>query len=95
MGLVLMRRPAREDCELVTVDRSRVGPRRQAEVQQEAKPDIAFLAAARFSGISASGPADFLDGNLARISAPLLRQVGGADLSRHSVTTSWEPLAAG
>jgi hypothetical protein len=46
-------------------------------VQQDAKPDLAFLAAARFSGISASGPADFLDGNLARTSAPPLRQVGG------------------
>src|ERR1700688_4139671 len=70
VGSALMRRLAREDCELVTVDRDRLDLRRQAEVQawmHEAKPDVVILAAARVGGISAnaSRPADFLDDNLA------------------------------
>jgi GDP-L-fucose synthase len=69
VGSALMRRLAREDCELVTVDRDQVDLCRQAEVQawmHETKPDVVILAAARVGGISAnaSRPADFLDDNL-------------------------------
>jgi GDP-L-fucose synthase len=70
VGSALMRRLAREDCELLTVDRDRVDLRRQAEVQawmHETKPEVVVLAAARVGGIhaNASRPADFLDDNLA------------------------------
>jgi GDP-L-fucose synthase len=70
VGSALMRRLAREDCELLTVDRDRVDLRRQAEVQawmHETKPEVVILAAARVGGIhaNASRPADFLDDNLA------------------------------
>ena len=70
VGSALMRRLAREDCELVTVDRDRLDLRHQAEVaawMHEAKPDVVILAAARVGGIhaNASRPADFLDDNLA------------------------------
>jgi GDP-L-fucose synthase len=70
VGSALMRRLAREDCELVTVGRDRLDLRQQAEVQawmNEAKPDVVILAAARVGGIhaNASRPADFLDDNLA------------------------------
>jgi GDP-L-fucose synthase len=70
VGSALMRRLAREDCELVTVGRDRLDLRQQAEVQawmNEAKPDVVILAAARVGGISAnaSRPADFLHDNLA------------------------------
>src|SRR5271167_4793280 len=69
VGSALMRRLAREHCELVTVDRDRVDLRRQAEVKawmHETKPDVVILAAARVGGIhaNASRPADFLDDNL-------------------------------
>jgi GDP-L-fucose synthase len=70
VGSALVRRLAREACELVTVDRDRLDLRWQAEVQawmHEAKPDVVILAAARVGGIhaNASRPADFLDDNLA------------------------------
>jgi GDP-L-fucose synthase len=70
VGSALMRRLAREDCELVTVDRDRVDLRRQDAVQawmHETKPEVVILAAARVGGIqaNASRPADFLDDNLA------------------------------
>jgi GDP-L-fucose synthase len=70
VGSALMRRLAREDCELVTVDRNRLDLRHQAEVgawMHEVKPDVVILAAGRVGGIhaDASRPADFLDDNLA------------------------------
>ena len=70
VGSALMRRLAREDCELVTVDRDRLDLRHQAEVgawMHEVKPDVVILVAARVGGIhaNASRPADFLDDNLA------------------------------
>ena len=70
VGSALVRRLAREDCELLTIDRARLDLRRQAEVEawmHEVKPDVVILAAARVGGISAnaSRPADFLDDNLA------------------------------
>src|ERR1700722_18063867 len=70
VGSALMRRLAREDCELLTVDGNEVYLQRQAEVQawmHETKPEVVILAAARVGGIhaNASRPADFLDDNLA------------------------------
>jgi GDP-L-fucose synthase len=69
VGSALIRRLAREDCELVTAERDRVDLRRQTEVDrwmQQTKPEIVVLAAARVGGIhaNASRPADFLDENL-------------------------------
>jgi GDP-L-fucose synthase len=69
VGSALMRRLAREDCELLTVDRDKVDLRRQADVQKwmhSVGPEVVILAAARVGGIhaNASRPADFLDDNL-------------------------------
>ena len=70
VGSALVRRLEREACEIVTVDRTRLDLRRQAEVEAwvaEARPQAVFLAAARVGGILAndSYPADFLHDNLA------------------------------
>jgi GDP-L-fucose synthase len=69
VGSALVRRLAREDCKLLTVERDRVDLRRQAEVEawmHETKPEVVVLAAARVGGIhaNASRPADFIDENL-------------------------------
>jgi GDP-L-fucose synthase len=69
VGSALIRRLARENCELLTVERDRVDLRRQTEVEawmHETKPEVVVLAAARVGGIhaNASRPADFLDDNL-------------------------------
>ncbi|HEY3887095.1 MAG TPA: NAD-dependent epimerase/dehydratase family protein, partial [Caulobacteraceae bacterium] len=70
VGSALVRRLEREACEIVTVDRTRLDLRRQAEVEAwvaEARPQAVFLAAARVGGILAndSYPAEFLHDNLA------------------------------
>ncbi len=70
VGQALMRRLRREDCELLTVPRSVLDLRRQAEVEDwlaAARPDAIIVAAARVGGILAnhSLPADFLFDNLA------------------------------
>ncbi|MBV9522554.1 MAG: GDP-L-fucose synthase [Alphaproteobacteria bacterium] len=70
VGSAVVRRLAREDCEVLTVDRDKVDLRRQAEVEswmRASRPDVVILAAARVGGIHAntSRPADFLDDNLA------------------------------
>ncbi len=70
VGQALMRRLAREDCELLSVERKSVDLRRQAETEDwmaERRPDAVFLAAARVGGILAndSQPADFIHDNLA------------------------------
>ena len=69
VGSAIVRRLAREDCEVVTAPRTQVDLRRQGEVEQwmaEARPDAVVLAAARVGGILAndSFPADFLYDNL-------------------------------
>jgi GDP-L-fucose synthase len=69
VGSALVRRLAREDCEVLTVDRNEVDLRRPADVQawmHATRPDAVILAAARVGGIhaNASRPADFLDDNL-------------------------------
>jgi len=70
VGGALMRRLAREDCALVTVDRAALDLRRQADVEAwiaQARPDVVIVAAAKVGGIAAndSYPADFMYDNLA------------------------------
>lgn len=69
VGSAIVRRLAREDCSVLTVDRAEVDLMRQDQVDRwlrEAQPDAVFLAAARVGGIRAndSRPADFLYENL-------------------------------
>jgi GDP-L-fucose synthase len=69
VGSALVRRLEREQCEIVTADRSRLDLREQAAVRawlNEQRPDIILLAAAKVGGILANErqPADFLLDNL-------------------------------
>jgi GDP-L-fucose synthase len=70
VGSALLRRLAREDCEVLTVARGALDLRRQAEVETWVtanRPDCVFLAAATVGGILANDrrPAEFLYDNLA------------------------------
>lgn len=70
VGSAIVRRLAREGCELLTAGREEVDLRRQAEVErwmEGARPDAVFLAAATVGGIRANDtrPAEFLYDNLA------------------------------
>jgi GDP-L-fucose synthase len=70
VGAALVRRLAREGCEILTVSRAEVDLRRQVELEAwmaSARPDAVFLAAARVGGIGANAafPAEFLYDNLA------------------------------
>ncbi len=70
VGSALLRRLARENCEILTVGHHEVDLRRQSETEQwlaAARPDAAFIAAATVGGILAnsSRPAEFLYDNLA------------------------------
>ncbi len=70
VGSALLRRLARENCEILTVGHHEVDLRRQSETEQwlaAARPDAAFVAAATVGGILAnsSRPAEFLYDNLA------------------------------
>jgi GDP-L-fucose synthase len=69
VGSATVRRLAREEMEILTVDRQDVDLRDQPAVRQwvaQAKPDVIILAAAKVGGILAndSQPADFLFDNL-------------------------------
>lgn len=69
VGSALVRRLARESCEVVTADRGSVDLRNQSQVDGwlgEMKPNVVFLAAAKVGGILANDayPADFLYDNL-------------------------------
>jgi GDP-L-fucose synthase len=69
VGSALLRRLARENCELLTVDRSALDLRRQADVETWLnlhRPDAVFVAAATVGGILAnsSRPVEFLYDNL-------------------------------
>ncbi|MEO8113423.1 MAG: GDP-L-fucose synthase [Phenylobacterium sp.] len=69
VGSALTRRLARENCELLNLDRGAVDLRRQAETEAwlaDARPDAIFLAAARVGGIAANDrlPGEFLYDNL-------------------------------
>jgi GDP-L-fucose synthase len=70
VGGALVRRLAREGCEVLTVDRRRVDLTRQEPVEHwmgEARPQAVLVAAAKVGGILAndSAPAEFLYENLA------------------------------
>jgi len=70
VGAALVRRLAREDCEILTVDRADVDLRRQSEVEDwlaETRPQAVVVAAATVGGIQAndSRPAEFIYDNLA------------------------------
>ena len=70
VGAALVRRLQSEDCEILTVGRSALDLRRQADVEawmERLRPDAIFLAAARVGGILANDthPAEFLYDNLA------------------------------
>lgn len=69
VGSALVRRLAREDCEILTVDRSVCDLRSQVQVDSwmsEERPDAVILAAARVGGIYANDtrPAHFIYDNL-------------------------------
>ncbi len=70
VGAALVRRLAREECEVLTVGRAQVDLRRQGEVEDwlaETKPQAVAVAAATVGGILAndSRPAEFIYDNLA------------------------------
>jgi GDP-L-fucose synthase len=69
-GAALVRRLAREGCEILTATRGAVDLRRQEEVERlldRLRPDVVVIAAARVGGIKANNdfPVDFLADNLA------------------------------
>lgn len=69
VGSALVRRLARENCEILTVDRKTIDLKDQATTRAwilDAKPDAIFLAAAKAGGILANDtyPVDFLYDNL-------------------------------
>ena len=69
VGQAIVRRLAREGCEVITAGREEVDLKRQAEVEAwmgRVQPDAIFLAAAKVGGILANDnyPADFLYDNL-------------------------------
>ncbi len=69
VGSALVRRLARESCDVVTVDRATVDLQRPDEVQnwmEAARPHAVFVAAAKVGGIAANDtqPATFLHDNL-------------------------------
>jgi len=70
VGGAVVRRLARESCEIVTVDRAELDLRRQTAVEAwitASRPHVVVLAAAKVGGIHANAtyPADFLYDNLA------------------------------
>lgn len=70
VGSALMRRLAREHCELITADRRTLDLTKQAATEHflmQTKPDAVFLAAARVGGIHANNsyPVDFIAENMA------------------------------
>lgn len=69
VGSALSRRLGREDCELLTIERSDCDLRDRMDVEtwfNDARPDVVLLAAARVGGIYANdvNPVDFLYDNL-------------------------------
>lgn len=70
VGSALLRRLAREDCEVLTVEREAVDLTRQGEVEQwmdKTRPQAIFISAAKVGGILANDthPVPFLYDNLA------------------------------
>lgn len=70
VGQALLRRLAREDCQLLTADHAELDLRRQEPTEEwmaKHQPEVVFMAAATVGGILANDtrPADFLYDNLA------------------------------
>jgi GDP-L-fucose synthase len=70
VGQALLRRLARDECELLTADRKAADLRRQADIEAwlaEHRPQVVFVAAAKVGGILANDtrPAEFIYDNLA------------------------------
>ena len=70
VGSAMVRRLAREDCEILTVPRAELDLRRQADVEAwmaRTRPDVVVVAAATVGGILANDtrPAEFIYDNLA------------------------------
>lgn len=85
-GSAIVRRLASEECEILTVDRSRLDLQRQADVERwmaANRPDAIFLAAATVGGIMANAtrPADFLYDNLV-IEANIIHAAYQADVKK-------------
>jgi GDP-L-fucose synthase len=86
VGSALVRRLAREDCEVLTIPRDAVDLREQAAVHRAVaalRPDVVIVAAAKVGGIVANDtyPADFLYDNL-MIEANLIQASHLADVGR-------------
>lgn len=86
VGSAVVRRLARENCEVITAGRETVDLKRQAEVEafmRDAKPDAIVMAAAKVGGILAndSYPADFLYDNL-MIEANIFQAAHQNDVNR-------------
>jgi GDP-L-fucose synthase len=86
VGSALVRRLAQVDCTLLTVSRDDLDLTRQAEVEAwmaSAKPQVAFLAAAKVGGIIANDtwPAQFLYDNIA-IAANVIHAAEAADVEK-------------
>jgi GDP-L-fucose synthase len=86
VGSAIVRRLARENCEILTVDRKTVDLKDQAATRtwiMNVKPDTVFLAAAKVGGILANDtyPADFLYDNL-MIEANVIEAAWRADVSK-------------
>ncbi|GBD48071.1 GDP-L-fucose synthase family protein [Methylopila sp. Yamaguchi] len=86
VGSALMRRLAREGCELLTIDRAELDLRRQADVERwmaRWRPDGVIVAAARVGGIAANArePYEFLYDNL-MIGANLISAAAAAGVEK-------------
>jgi GDP-L-fucose synthase len=86
VGSAIVRRLAREDCEVLTADRAALDLKDQAAVRgwmAANQPDAVFLAAAKVGGILAndSYPADFLYDNL-MIEANVIEAAHAADVEK-------------
>ena len=86
VGAAIMRRLARESCEILTLDRGAADLRDQAATRawiKDAKVDAIFVAAAKVGGILANNsyPADFLYDNL-MIEANLIEAAHRANISK-------------
>jgi GDP-L-fucose synthase len=86
VGGALVRRLAREDCEIVTVGRDSVDLRRQEQVERwmiETRPQAVFVPAAKVGGILANDtyPAQFLYDNL-MIEANIIHAAHLADVEK-------------
>ncbi len=86
VGSAILRRLAREDVEILSVDRRDVDLRERDAVRQwvaKAKPDVIVLAAAKVGGILANNsyPVDFLFDNLA-IETSVIQAAHLADVER-------------